>query len=606
MENLRKRKTSRVAAILLSLMMVVVFVPTFAFAADAAKDVTVYVTVSNGGTLFTAKDGSAAASKKVTASDINADGAITYDEALVAAHKQFCADGAAGYVTSQGQWGLSVDKLWGVDTFGNLGIFKNNIATSTGVGDETVAEGDYLMAAIFSDWDSTDRNTLFDSPIVDTAVGKEVKVKLQDEGPYENGAGLTPTSGVAVGLFADGAFAPIGETVTDENGEATVAFDKAGTYVLTANGTVNRKASKYEQNPETGNWDLVYVDKDCQLMPPVCIVEVKSYEALDDDGDRAQQTDATDTKNGATNNIVYSGIGMFRLVDEGTSVIVNEDGSVTATVKTAYAKSNNYDRIALMAYPEENAEALLDKNAIIADNLGEDGDITDIGLNDKGETTYSAQFIFTIPAGDVGKKIPITLSSKGKWKTQSSPEKYFVIVLPEAYAFANTTATVADQKYTGKALEPKVALTDGETALVAGTDFTVAYEDNVNVGTAKAILTAAGGKYVGTKIIEFKIAKANQPMKVTFTATKSYKAKALKKAKKSFTAVKVTKNQGKVSYKVTFKGKAKKALSFSKGKVTVKKGAKKGTYKLTVKVTAKGNANYKSGSKSKTITVKVK
>ena len=83
--------------------------------------------------------------------------------------------------------------------------------------------------------------------------------------------------------------------------------------------------------------------------------------------------------------------------------------------------------------------------------------------------------------------------------------------------------------------------------------------------------------------------------------------KKLKKAKQSYKAVKYSKNQGKVTYKVTYKNKkSKKALSFKNGTVTIKKKTKKGTYKLTVKVTAKGNSNYKSGSVSKTITVKVK
>jgi hypothetical protein len=61
----------------------------------------------------------------------------------------------------------------------------------------------------------------------------------------------------------------------------------------------------------------------------------------------------------------------------------------------------------------------------------------------------------------------------------------------------------------------------------------------------------------------------------------------------------VKKAQGTVSYKSS---KKKYVTVSSKGKVTVKKKTPKGIYKITI--TAKGNKNYKSGSKTVTITVK--
>ena len=39
---------------------------------------------------------------------------------------------------------------------------------------------------------------------------------------------------------------------------------------------------------------------------------------------------------------------------------------------------------------------------------------------------------------------------------------------------------------------------------------------------------------------------------------------------------------------------------------TLKKGIKKGTYKLRVKVTAAGNSNYKAGTRTITVRIKVK
>ena len=82
-------------------------------------------------------------------------------------------------------------------------------------------------------------------------------------------------------------------------------------------------------------------------------------------------------------------------------------------------------------------------------------------------------------------------------------------------------------------------------------------------------------------------------------------------------AVKVSKNQGTVTYqlkKVTVKNKKKKFVKSAKyakkisinkknGKIRIKKGLKKGTYKVTVKVRAAGNANYRS--KTKVVTFKI-
>ena len=90
-------------------------------------------------------------------------------------------------------------------------------------------------------------------------------------------------------------------------------------------------------------------------------------------------------------------------------------------------------------------------------------------------------------------------------------------------------------------------------------------------------------------------------------ATKAATAKvsALKKKAATVAPIKVTKNQGKVTYKKV-SGKAQLTINKTTGKVTVKKGTKKGKYTAKIKVTAAGNATYASGSKTVTITVNVK
>ena len=69
---------------------------------------------------------------------------------------------------------------------------------------------------------------------------------------------------------------------------------------------------------------------------------------------------------------------------------------------------------------------------------------------------------------------------------------------------------IDDIVYTGKAIEPTIIVKNGELILVEGTDYSVNYTDNVNVGTAKVTVTAIQGSYYqGSADKTFKIVKAD-------------------------------------------------------------------------------------------------
>ena len=69
---------------------------------------------------------------------------------------------------------------------------------------------------------------------------------------------------------------------------------------------------------------------------------------------------------------------------------------------------------------------------------------------------------------------------------------------------------IDDIVYTGKAIEPTIIVKNGELILVEGTDYSVNYTDNVNVGTAKVTVTAIQGScYQGSADKTFKIVKAD-------------------------------------------------------------------------------------------------
>ncbi|HIW77733.1 MAG TPA: hypothetical protein H9874_01115, partial [Candidatus Bilophila faecipullorum] len=70
-----------------------------------------------------------------------------------------------------------------------------------------------------------------------------------------------------------------------------------------------------------------------------------------------------------------------------------------------------------------------------------------------------------------------------------------------------TADAIPEQTYTGSALTPEVTLRDGGKALTAGTDYTVAYADNVNAGTATVTITGMGN-YTGTLTATFAIRAA--------------------------------------------------------------------------------------------------
>lgn len=165
--------------------------------------------------------------------------------------------------------------------------------------------------------------------------------------------------------------------------------------------------------------------------------------------------------------------------------------------------------------------------------------------------------------------------------------------------------------YTGKAIKPKVTVANGDGPLDPS-NYTVAYSNNTNVGTAKVVITLKGNWFEGTKTLNFSIVKAASPLKASPKAVTIKYKKLKKKAQtvKLANALKVTGKHGTVTYTKVSVNKKKFAKKFvvnkKTGKITVKKGVKKGTYKLKVKVAATATKNYKAGSKTATITIKVR
>ena len=107
--------------------------------------------------------------------------------------------------------------------------------------------------------------------------------------------------------------------------------------------------------------------------------------------------------------------------------------------------------------------------------------------------------------------------------TKNETDGTWSFTMPEANVWVVVTYTknlqdawiqvIADQTYTGSAIEPTVTVKDGETTLTLNTDYTVAYSNNTNAGEATVTVTAvAGSDYSGTASKTFTIVKADITM----------------------------------------------------------------------------------------------
>lgn len=263
-------------SMLLMIAIMMTMIPSAAFAQSGsapAEDAVVTLTVSNKGALATANDGSVMASKKVTVKDINSDGKLTFGEALTAAHAEYNSED--GYVEKSG----TVSKLWGVQTSNTL-FFINDVGLTSSVSSDTVKDGDRLTASInadgqyYADWYS-----FFDTASKTVAVGEEFSLTLKGYlgMAYEpEDMESTALAGVSIGTASASGFSSIDGKTTDESGRVTLSFDEAGTYYVTASGTVEDVVTDWnlmnmstEDNPVYGimDWDtyetlMAYTEED--------------------------------------------------------------------------------------------------------------------------------------------------------------------------------------------------------------------------------------------------------------------------------------------------------------------------------------------------------
>lgn len=200
-----------------------------------------------------------------------------------------------------------------------------------------------------------------------------------------------------------------------------------------------------------------------------------------------------------------------------------------------------------------------------------------------------------------------------------------IINLGRMKAFADSKLIVENEEFelTGEAITPIVTFEGADTKLVEGTDYTLSYEDNIGIGTAKAILTPLGDlDFLDVRTVEFNIVKkvveSEGKEKIVYVTVvvkepKQVKIKSVKRNKKAFT-VKWKKVKKAAGYEVKYalnkkftKGKKVKTVKNPK-KLSLKvKKLKKKTYFVKVRafvVDKNGDKVYGSWSKVKKVKVK--
>lgn len=123
----------------------------------------------------------------------------------------------------------------------------------------------------------------------------------------------------------------------------------------------------------------------------------------------------------------------------------------------------------------------------------------------KNKTDFTVQYV-ELAEGNIGANKNLgtyTIRITGKGGYTGSRDVTFTITENKLMS-KMTVSKIPDQRYTGSAITPAVTVKNGKTTLTDGTDYTVSYQNNTEVGTATILITGKGS-YSGEKKVTFKI-----------------------------------------------------------------------------------------------------
>lgn len=125
----------------------------------------------------------------------------------------------------------------------------------------------------------------------------------------------------------------------------------------------------------------------------------------------------------------------------------------------------------------------------------------------KTKLKNNKDFTVTYPSNEAG-----AYQSAGKWEVKVTGTGNYTgeltldFFIGEKLAKKLKVDKIAKQNYSGEAIEPQVTVKDGKTLLtIENGDYRIEYRNNVNAGTAQAVVICEGPKYVGEKVVNFTI-----------------------------------------------------------------------------------------------------
>ena len=205
------------------------------------------------------------------------------------------------------------------------------------------------------------------------------------------------------------------------------------------------------------------------------------------------------------------------VLTENTDYTLAFENNVNAgTAKVTATGKGNYSGTKEATFTIEKAPLsamTLDPTSFVYNKTAQTASVTSVkaGELDVPATDYSVSGNTETAAGTY----TVTVTATGN-NFQGTLTQQFTIAAAST-ANLDVTLGTATYSYDGTEKQPTVTVKDGETVLVAGTDYTVAYSDNVNAGTATVTVTGQGN-YTGEKTATFTIAKA-QLTAVTLSQT---------------------------------------------------------------------------------------
>ncbi|GEM_PF-1412029 len=192
-------------------------------AVGGAEKTQVYVSVANAGELVLS-------AKSIEVTDADGNGLLTVYDALYCAHEAAFEGGAkAGFETAEGDYGLYLVRLWGMEAYAAYGYYVNDSIPMNL--ESEVKNGDHVYAFSYADttgW--SDQYGHFDVISKEVGTNEKFTLTLKAEG-YD--ADWNPVSNPVEGavIFIDGKATSI---KTDAEGKAEIMLSDAGEHVISA------------------------------------------------------------------------------------------------------------------------------------------------------------------------------------------------------------------------------------------------------------------------------------------------------------------------------------------------------------------------------------